>query len=530
MAVLGSTGLLVTGGTLAFSGSPSSEPTTAAPWLAPDPEAEQNWASEANVTLASLDRQLQEIDQVERSWNSLPPQERGEQTPPDVQALAKRKSLLQQQRAVIADELASYQSLRAAKLELSDTERHVAGLDKALAEAQQDRHRASIDPDTTQQLRERRSAGEKLRQEQRQKLDELAGRVQDAMSTPLPSGDHATRSITAAVRDLLKNPSARHSGASPDDAHPPRAGLPVPHPPNILAAPAPTSPSTELRDSITHPREGVGERNPGGLLGGVTGRRPSGPSAAASGPVGRVAPGQRQAGRALDGPLRRAQGAIGSATDAPANPAAAPSTPSTRTTPRLSPRQSRTPAAQPSTSRATPGLGLDDSASGSTRSRQQSPVDDVIDALPFGTGVKRMARSAVADEIRSRQRKGQLSGDQSDDTGGSSATRYRSSGGKKYSGSLSMDDLSSLTDSYASKYSSTSSSKSRASRSSKSSYSDNFERALRYSSGGSGKKSDTGSGDHYRSSGKSSGGKSSGGKSSRNDFAGEAAKAFNPFG
>lgn len=780
MAVLGSAGLLVTGGTLAFSGSPTSDSTTAAPWLAPDPEAEQNWASEANVTLASLDRQLREIDQVEKTWNSLPPQERGDQTPPDVAALAKRRDLLQQQRARLADELGTYQSLRAAKQELGDTERHVAGLDKALAEAQQDRHRASSGTDgddTARQLRERRSAGDKLRQEQRKKLDDLSERVREAMSTPLPSGDHATRTITAKVRDLLENPSRRHSAPAPEDGSPAgasggvgsgggavdpgdsdpgrsdpggdataqgelagrggilgrgdtfgsgrtsgRGGLPsasgalkhggllnpgsqtspsapsgagarpgpetvadpgaapnpgdavpkpghvvpnpehavpnpehavpnpehavpspghaVPNPenavgrgipptlggapgrgrasdpgagsapgvggvpgavtgqsgavagpsgplghvsprshrPDVLAAPA----TPELHDSITQPREGVGDRTPGGPLEGLTGRRQSGPRAAASGPVAPTAPGQnRQRSRTETSPLDTGQDSGSSATDGPGLGADRPG--ASGALPRLTPRQARPPASTPGSGRSAPDLSLGDPSSGSRQSSHQSAADEVIDALPFGAGVKQMARSAVADEIKTRQRKGQLSGGQS--SGSSSSTATQRIGPKK-SSSFSMDDLSSLTQSYASKYSSKSSSRSssksgsrsgafqtfrsssskssspkssskssssdwlssladysskdysskdysssRSSKSSRSSSSnsgkkassggDSFERALsRYSSSDSGKKS--GSSDHYRSSDKSSSGKSSGGKSSGGKSSGKS--------
>ncbi|HTK65786.1 MAG TPA: hypothetical protein VL595_25615, partial [Pseudonocardia sp.] len=660
MAVLGSAGLLVTGGTLAFSGSPTSDSTTAAPWLAPDPEAEQNWASEANVTLASLDRQLREVDEVEQTWNSLPPQERGEQTPPDVAALAKRRELLQQQRARLAEELSAYQSLRAAKQELSETERHVAGLDKALAEAQQDRRRASTadsgpdsGTDAFSRLRERRSAGDKVRQEQRKRMEDLAERVQEAMSTPLPSGDHATRTITSKVRDLLKNPSARHPGPAPDgrsalddpssaggpghgghdaaqdglagrgDVADPgevadhggilgrgdasgrtsgRGGLPsasgalkpggllnprseanpgIPsgaggrsdpeapaspgaatdpghtvgrrapsalggvlgrgrtsnpggapesgaltgptgavagptgavagppsgppghadprsHRPDVLAAPAPATP--ELHDSITRPREGVGDRAPGGPLEGLTRRRPSGPSAATSGPASAPVsgaasgpvPGQsRQRSRIEVSPLDSGQDS-GPPAGADGTRLGADRPDSSSALPRLAPRQSRPPGSQPGPRRSASDLALGGSTPGSTRSSHQSAADDVIDALPFGAGVKQMARSAVADEIKSRQRKGQLSGGQSSgssswtatqrvgpkkssssdfagaleslsarsgDTGGSSTSRSRGTGGKKDS-SFSMDDLSSLTQSYASKYSSKSSSKS----------------------------------------------------------------------
>lgn len=679
MAVLGSAGLLVTGGTLAFSGSPTSDSTTAAPWLAPDPEAEQSWASEVNVTLASLDRQIAEVDQVEREWNELPPQARGDQAPPDVAALARRKALLQQQRARLAQELGTYEALRATQQELSETERHVAGLDEALAEAQRERHRAPTEDDaaTAGQLRERRSAGDALRQEQRRKLDDLTARVREAMATPLPSGDHATRTITSKVRDLIERPSTRHddpardgsakaedsgdgrasgagdvlghpgpgggdalghagpsggdvpghpgpgggdalghpgpgggdvlgsrvdprpggalahggvpgsgaapepgtpagptgplghggrggaaagSGLLPDAAHSPGAGPPAhgPHRPAIAASPA----DPELRQSITRPREGIGDHAPTGPLEHLTGGRPGGPAATSSGPANRVVPGQSQSGL-RSGP-RHQQGAADDGPpvlDRPAPGADGPGASSTL--PSLTPSHPRGDARSP-TGRAARGSGLHRSAAGSTGHR--SAADDVIDALPFSAGVKQMARSAVADEIRSRRRKGQLphgrsssssttvhrtgpksaSGDtrsrvldgivgHAGDTGGGSTARRRDGG--KPGSSFSLDDLTSLSRGHARRYSSSKSSpkSSSNSSSSKSSLSDwlddygssrsgkssrsgssggggkssaghAFERALsRYSSRGSGKKSYSGSSDRYRSGGKSSG-------------------------
>ncbi len=206
-AVLGSAGLLVTGGTLMVSSSPPGVASvSAAPWLAADPESEQQWVEEARVSLASLDRQLEEVGQAEQTWQAMPEESRGPQPPATVRALAERKSLLQQQRTSIASELASYESMSEVKDSLTATERHVASLDRALADVPRNRSLSVAEVEATRRLSEQRAMRERQRSAQREELDGLRDSLHEAMSTPLPRDDSATRSITSAVRDLVGAP------------------------------------------------------------------------------------------------------------------------------------------------------------------------------------------------------------------------------------------------------------------------------------------------------------------------------------
>ncbi|MBA2323903.1 MAG: hypothetical protein H0V92_07825 [Pseudonocardiales bacterium] len=388
MAVLGSAGLLVTGGALALSGSStgtSSEVPSAAPWLAPDPEAEQHWVSDARVSLASLDQQLAEVSAAEQEWNSLSPQVRGAQIPDGVRALSQRKALLQQQRTALAGELASYQSFHQTKRDLAETEWHVADLDRTLAEKPRDRQHSAAEADTVQRLKEERAAHAHQCELQRQKLEALRDSVRDAMAMPLPSSDHATKSITSSVRELVKNPTLRqlsdlYSGATaqasgagtsptdlgdrgrqtPDNAvNPPSAAVTAPSPDTAVVKP----PSA----AVTAPTPG-------------TAVKPV-PDVAAAGPASahRPAPGL------LDSVTKLRSGGVTRA---------------------ARPGQARPRSAQSPGPSGSPHGGFDGSGDNQARSAYDA-ADAAISALPFGEGVKKMARSAASDEIRSRLRRGQ---------------------------------------------------------------------------------------------------------------------------
>ncbi|WP_156994337.1 hypothetical protein [Pseudonocardia acaciae] len=215
MAVLGSAGLLVTGGGLMAASAPIGMPgttITGTPWLAATPDDERNWAQQAQVTLTSLEQQLDEVDQTERSWNELPAAERGEQTPAAVRALAARRALLLQQRATLQSELATWESMTAAGERLADTEAHVATLERALKEVPRNRQLSRPEADTAQQLGEQRSLRMRQRDSQREELDSLRQGLHEAMAAPLPDDATATKAITSRVTDLVKNPGKRKGG------------------------------------------------------------------------------------------------------------------------------------------------------------------------------------------------------------------------------------------------------------------------------------------------------------------------------
>jgi hypothetical protein len=215
VAVLGSAGLLVTGGGLMAASSPVGQPgsmISAAPWVPATPEAEQNWAEQARVSLASLESQLAEVNQAEQNWNALPEPDRADPAPPAVRALGARRRLLEQQRATLISELGAWDSMSVASRRLADTEAHVASLDRALKEVPRNRALTRSEADTAAQLGEQRNLRVRQRDSQREELDNLRQGLHEAMASPLPDDPTATKAITSRVTDLVRHPSKRQDG------------------------------------------------------------------------------------------------------------------------------------------------------------------------------------------------------------------------------------------------------------------------------------------------------------------------------
>ncbi|MBO0850480.1 MAG: hypothetical protein J2P20_13515, partial [Pseudonocardia sp.] len=215
VAVLGSAGLLVTGGGLMAASSPMGLPgstISASPWLAATPEAEQNWAEQARVSLASLESQLAEVSQAEQNWNALPEAQRDDPEPPAVWALTARRRLLEQQRATLISELATWDSMSVANRRLADTEAHVARLDRALKEVPRNRALTRTEADTAAQLGEQRALRVRQRDSQREELDNLRQGLHEAMASPLPDDPTATKAVTSRVTDLVRHPGKRQGG------------------------------------------------------------------------------------------------------------------------------------------------------------------------------------------------------------------------------------------------------------------------------------------------------------------------------
>lgn len=215
MAVLGSAGLLVTGGGLMAASSPIGQPgstISATPWVAATPEAERNWAEQARVSLASLESQLAQVSQAQQDWNALPEEQRSGPTPSAVRALAARRVLLEQQRATLISELATWDSMSVANRRLADTEAHVARLDHALTEVPRNRALTRPEADTAAALGEQRTLRVRQRDSQREELDSLRQGLHEAMATPLPDDPTATKVITSRVTDLVRHPSKRQGG------------------------------------------------------------------------------------------------------------------------------------------------------------------------------------------------------------------------------------------------------------------------------------------------------------------------------
>ncbi|MDT7639594.1 MAG: hypothetical protein QOC83_3882, partial [Pseudonocardiales bacterium] len=219
VAVLGSAGLLVTGGGLMAASSPLGAPSAAvaeSPWLASTPQAEQQWAQQAQVTLASLDSQLQVVTKTQQSWEALPVTKRPDPVPAPVRALTSRRTLLEQQRAALASELATWKSMQDTNQRLADTEDHVSSLDEAIDDVPQHRQLSPAETSAAQQLTAQRDMRQRQKDSQQDELDNLRQDLHQAMATPLPDDDNATKSITSMVDQLIEHPDSNNTSRDPN--------------------------------------------------------------------------------------------------------------------------------------------------------------------------------------------------------------------------------------------------------------------------------------------------------------------------
>jgi hypothetical protein len=84
--------------------------------------AERHWASRASAVLASLDRQLAELDLVDRAWHALPATRRPAADPRPLRELAARRVVIQRHRAALLTELGWWRRLGAAEAARRDAE------------------------------------------------------------------------------------------------------------------------------------------------------------------------------------------------------------------------------------------------------------------------------------------------------------------------------------------------------------------------------------------------------------------------
>jgi hypothetical protein len=84
--------------------------------------AERHWARRASAAVASLDRQLVELDRVDRAWHALPAARRPAADPRPVRELAARRELVRRHRAALLTELSWWRLLGDAEAARRDTE------------------------------------------------------------------------------------------------------------------------------------------------------------------------------------------------------------------------------------------------------------------------------------------------------------------------------------------------------------------------------------------------------------------------
>lgn len=223
VAVLGSAGLLVTGGGLMAASAPSTTPPTTSTSrpLGTDAESEQIWLTQAKVTVASLDTQLTEVDKAEKAWHALPRERRFDPKPIPIRNLESRRLQLTQQSLALRNQIDAFQSVGPASRSVQDLNNRLESLDHALSATSRrkpnDPSLARSDP-ARRQLAAQRDQIARRRDTKKTELDGLRDDLHKAMSTPLSQDDSSTRSITSQVKDLIGHPERDRQSREPNQS------------------------------------------------------------------------------------------------------------------------------------------------------------------------------------------------------------------------------------------------------------------------------------------------------------------------
>ncbi|GAA3221815.1 hypothetical protein GCM10017691_07190 [Pseudonocardia petroleophila] len=211
LAVLGAAGILAGGYAVTASQPPAPTATEAA-------ASEEDWARGARVTLASVNRQLDTIAQVEAEWLRLPEEQRAASPTGPVEALEQRRELLENRRATLLSQLDSFEELDTARAELAEAERALSGLESTLAAAPPPAQRSPEQAAALSALDEQRDLRIRQRDARRDELAALEGGVENAVARPLPDDVAETEQVGEQVRQVIRGedvPAPAPAPASP---------------------------------------------------------------------------------------------------------------------------------------------------------------------------------------------------------------------------------------------------------------------------------------------------------------------------
>ena len=225
IAVLGAAGILAGG--YAVTSSQSTElagPTQ----QTPQDESSDGWAARAQVTLTSVDRQLDTIAQTEAAWNAMP-EHTTVGTPVSVGALIDRKALLERRKAALQSQLDSYRALARTKADLELCEQNLGAVEKALRDVPTTGAVSSPDEASAlAALQEQRDLRIHQRDAKKLELARLEGNVEKAARAPLPDDGQQTNAVSDEVMDVIHN-DGRGGGQ-------PSTPTPGPNRPEVLAS------------------------------------------------------------------------------------------------------------------------------------------------------------------------------------------------------------------------------------------------------------------------------------------------------
>ncbi len=222
VAVLGVAGILAGG--YAVTASAPADRLATADQSTGSLLSEDEWSRRAQVTLVSLDQQLDLIAQTEEAWNSMPENRRAGSLPMSMKAMLERKKLLESRKTALRVQLESYRSLSRTKDELLDFERDLRSVERALEDLPAESKQSSEQSAQIAVLDELRDFRLRQRNNKRGELDGMQRNVESATRAPLADDGQATDEVSGRVMDVIKQDG---NGKDP-------AGTPVPPRPEVV--------------------------------------------------------------------------------------------------------------------------------------------------------------------------------------------------------------------------------------------------------------------------------------------------------
>ncbi|HWM59354.1 MAG TPA: hypothetical protein VNO83_16115, partial [Pseudonocardia sp.] len=262
IAVIGAAGIVAGGYAL---GAPPDRPTTPPPAPAPLATSEDRWLARAQVSMTSVEQQLDTIERTEQAWRNRQPTG----TPPaSMRALRQRKAELQERRAELDARLRAVRQARQAREDVTRSQ------------ARTGEHRPPDVPPGRPPAAAPAPDRDALRE--RQQLSALETEAANAVRAPLPDDGERTRRLTDEVMSETgmrepapptpttgapdpsperDGPDARSGAAGPGSAQAPTRTGPVTPPES--AAPTETG-SAQPTDSTqpTEPADSTGRTGP----------------------------------------------------------------------------------------------------------------------------------------------------------------------------------------------------------------------------------------------------------------------------
>ncbi|GAY07047.1 hypothetical protein TOK_1560 [Pseudonocardia sp. N23] len=216
--MLGAAGALVAGYCITASG-PDVAATHPSVLAVPELADERGWADQAEVVLASVGAQLDDVADAEAEWNALPEHVR-ERRAATYATLLRRKAYLETQKTLLQTQLGTYRSLARAGDELRQAQQQLAYIERELTIATDPARRTAAQAALVVALEENRRTLERRRDAKQAEMRGLTSDVRTAARVPLVDDPVATRRATAEVRRIVADPTAPAPHDASDDRRP----------------------------------------------------------------------------------------------------------------------------------------------------------------------------------------------------------------------------------------------------------------------------------------------------------------------